>query len=193
MVACGPAGGTQGRGPGRLATWGRVSGQRSARWLAEECRGAWGSRGRTGMGDPAGPTVPGAGAESCAQVSRPGGAAAGLFLLGGICRMCSRWPSAARKFCFLFFLSFRSQRGRERAGWGAGPGRGGGAADGVVRGRGAPGAAGVRAGWARAAGRFWAAAELWGECLSPALEAPRRGNRCMRRQSRREGHFGGVD
>jgi hypothetical protein len=72
-------------------TWGRASGQSSAWWLVQ-CR-EWGSKGAPRNGGPFQTDIHGApesgGPSRAPGVSRPGGAAAGLFLLGGICRMCS--------------------------------------------------------------------------------------------------------
>lgn len=172
MRACGNTGAPKGRGPGRLATWGRVSGQRSARWLAEGV-GERGSGGAPEWGIPAGPAVGGRGLSRALRVSRPGGRRPVYFYSVAFaeCAADGRRPPGSFAFCS-FSLSEASAAGSGRAGSQAWEG----AADGVARYEaGVHWGGGQGAGWAGAAGRFWAAAELWGECLSPALEAPRRG------------------
>ena len=140
----------------------------------EECRGT-GLQGAHGNGGSAGPTVPGQGAESCAR-GEPAGRSGGRFIF-------TRWHlqnvqlmAVGRQEVLLSVLSLFPKPARP-------------AADGLGsrawEGRGRPlgwqgtgrGALGRRAGAgrARAADGLWAAAELLGECLSPALEAPRRG------------------
>lgn len=89
MVACGNTEGHR-RGEGRAA-WSlgvefQGTGARGGWWRSV---GERGSRGRTGMGDRPDRQSRGRGPSCAPGVSRPGGAAAGLFLLGGICRMCS--------------------------------------------------------------------------------------------------------
>lgn len=79
MVACGNTGGHP-RGEARAAWPLGVEFQgKGARGGRRRSVGERGSRGRIGMGDPAGPTVPGQGAESCAQ-GEPAGRSGGRFI-----------------------------------------------------------------------------------------------------------------
>lgn len=185
-------GAPKGRGPGCLVTWGRVSGHRSAWWLVEECRGA-GLQGAQGNGGSAGPTVPGQGAELCAR-GEPAGRSGGRFIFTRwhlqnvqlmavgrqevLLSVLSLFPKPARPAADR--LGSRAWEGRGRpwvgkvwagAHWGGGRGLAG-------RGRRA-GSGPLQSFWANVCPQRW---KLLGE-----------GNRCMRRQSRREGHFGGVD
>lgn len=136
--------------------------------------------------------LPGQGAESCAR-GEPAGRSGGRFIF-------TRWHlqnvqlmTVGRQEVLLsvLSLSFRSQRDRERESRGAGPGRGGG---GLLGWRdSARGALGLRAG-VPGRGRALGCREAVERMSVPSVwTLLRKGNRCMRRQSQREGHFGGVD
>lgn len=193
----GEQGGTEGKRAGRTTRSLGVDLQ------GRGARGGWrrsvakrGSRGRAGMGDRVAPTVrelPGQGAESCAR-GEPAGRSGSRFIF-------TRWHlqnvqlmAVGRQEVLLSVLSLfpkparpgagglgsRAWEGRGRLpGWqGAGRGALGRRAGADRRGRRA-GAGSLRSIWANVCPQRW---ELLGE-----------GNRCMCRQSRREGHFGGVD
>lgn len=148
------------------------------RVVAGRSAGDRGSSGRAGIGDLAGPTVrelSGQGAVSCAR-GEPAGRSGGRFIF-------TRWHlqnvqlmAVGRQEVLLSVLSLFPKPARPGAG---------GQGSWAWEGRGRPlgwqetgrGALGRRAGTgpARAAGGRWADAEHLGECLSPALEAPWRG------------------
>lgn len=88
-------------------------------------------------------------------------------------------------------LSFRSQSGRERERRGAGPGRGGG---GLLGWRDAGrGALGLRARLPRRGRALGSRGAVERMSVPSVWTLLCEGNRCMRCQSQREGHFGGVD
>lgn len=146
MVACGNTGGHR-RGEGRAAWPLGVEFQgKGARGGSRRSVGERGSRGRTGMGDPAGRTVPGQGAESCAR-GEPAGRSGGRFIF-------TRWHlqnvqlmAVGRQEVLLSVLSLFPKPARPGAG---GPGNR------AWEGRGrALGWQGTRQGCTRAAGGGW--------------------------------------